>query len=53
MGRHKEWVTNLVDPEVTVRHHPGRIFKKAAELTGLKARREAGLKIWIGVFLIG
>lgn len=45
-------MTNHIDSEVTVRHHPGRIFKKAAESTGLKARREVGLKIWIGVFLI-
>lgn len=48
----EQWVTSLIDSEVTVRHHRGRIFKKAAELTVLKARREVGLKIQVGVFLI-
>lgn len=47
-----EWVTSLIDSGVTMRHHPGRIFKKATESTVLKARREVGLKIRVGVFLI-
>lgn len=34
-----------------MRHHRGRIFKKAAELTVLRARREVGLKIRVGVSL--